>query len=295
MLKILKAGTSLGSDNIGSELAPDKILKTLSPALHEYEIGHRLLKAPIVRGETPQSKERVRNHAKLTELNRQIYNIATGSKGKDDIVLTLGGDHSISIGSMFGSKSVDSDAVIIYIDAHPDCHSPETSPSGNMHGMSLATVLGDSLYDDYQLPKYKYSEVVLLGAKDIDRGEDRYLADHKIKNYGVRDIVAEGIGQIMKRVIKFAGRKPVHVSLDIDAVDVSEAPGTGIINKGGLTYREVRYITEILSTLNIKSIDLVEVNPSKDIKEKTTELAAELIMSLLGYKWTPYEKYIISI
>lgn len=294
MLKIIKAETSLGSDNKGTEQAPEVLLRSgLVDALKHHKINHEILKSPkITRLSETKDKSHVKNHAALTLLNRSIYEMALTSPASKDKILLLGGDHSMSIGSMFATKKSHPNAVLIYIDAHPDCNNPDSSPSGNMHGMSLSTVLGDSLYDDYKFKKYKYNEVVIIGAKDIDPYERHYLKEKKIKVHTIEDIVSDGIGKIMKSVLKFAEGKPVHISLDIDCVDVSEAPGTGIINKGGLTYREIKYVTERLSTLDTKSIDLMEINPKKDKEDKTIALGIELILNLLGGKWSPYEKYL---
>lgn len=293
MLKIIKAETSLGSSNKGAEMTPKILLKNgLLEALHQNKIGYEILDLPKTKKISEASTSMVKNHATLTSLNRSIYDLAVKSKNKDDKVLLIGGDHSASIGSLFATKKSDPKAVLLYIDAHPDCNSPDSSPSHNMHGMSLATVLGDSLYNDYKFPKYKYSEVIILGAKDIDPHERKYIKDKLIKMYTISDIIANGIGEVMKEIIKFVSDKPLHVSLDIDAIDASEAPGTGIVNKGGLTYREIRYITETLSTKNIRSIDLMELNPKRDPENKTLDLGTELIINLLGGKWSPYEKYL---
>jgi arginase len=294
MLKIIKAETSLGSSNAGTELAPAAILKGgLLDALRYNKIDHEILPLLKTKSAIPTKNNLlVKNHSRLTNLNNSIYELAVNNKNPGAKMLLLGGDHSMSIGSMFATKMSHSKAVLIYIDAHPDCNSPHSSPSGNMHGMSLATVLGDSLYDDYDLPKYKYSEVVILGAKDIDPAEREYIDKKKIRIYTMNDIIARGIGDVVSEILKFIKDKPVHVSLDIDSVDVSEAPGTGIVNRGGLSYREIRYATEALSTTDIKSIDLMEVNPKQDEDNKTVNLATELIISLLGSKWSPYEKYL---
>ncbi|MDO8493284.1 MAG: arginase [bacterium] len=298
MLKIIKAETSLGSDNKGSELAPELLLKSgLLNALDANKINYEILELPKIPQPEDSTLRRlnlpaVKNHTFLTALNKSIYDLAVTSKNKNNKTLLLGGDHSASIGSMFATKKSAPKAVLLYIDAHPDCNSPTSSPSGNMHGMSLSTALGDALYEDYKYPKYKYSEIILLGAKDIDSSEQRYIKDKKIKMYTITDVITDGVGSVMKEILKFIADRPLHVSLDIDSVDVSEAPGTGIINKGGLTYREIRYITELLSTKDIRSIDLMEINPKNDENNKTLNLGTELVINLLGGKWSPYEKYL---
>lgn len=294
MLKIIKAQTCLGSDNKGAELAPDAILKMgLLDALKHNNIDSKILSLSKTKSvATIKTNPLVKNHNHLTTLNNSIYELAVSNKNSEDKILLLGGDHSASIGSMFATKTSDKDAVLLYIDAHPDCNTPHSSPSGNMHGMSLSTVLGDALYTDYNLPKYNYNEVVILGAKDIDPYEQDYIKNKKIKMLTVGDIITRGIGEVMKDIRKFIKNKPLHISLDIDCMDVNEAPGTGIINKGGLNYREIRYITESLKTANTKSIDLMEINPKRDVENKTINLGIELVISLLGGRWSLYEKYL---
>ncbi len=294
MLKIIKAETSLGSNNKGTELAPISLLKNgLLDALKYNKTDYKILRLE------PKEKiigfvknPRVKNHKLLTEFNHSIYNTSIKNREPEDKILLLGGDHSVSIGSMFATKKSEPKAVLVYIDAHADSNTPESSLSANMHGMSLSTILGDSLYQDYNLNKYKYSEVIILGAKDIDPPEWKYLRDKKIKVYAMNNIITEGIGSIMNKIISLIKDKPLHISLDIDSIDVSEAPGTGIVNKGGLTYREIKYITETLSTADIKSIDLIEINPKNDVGRKTIDLGIELVINLLGGKWSPYEKYL---
>ena len=296
MLNIIKASTSLGSNNKGTEKAPELLLKGgLIEALNFNKIQYQILTLPKNnKGREEQIKKNtlVKNHLELTAYNHLIYNLATTHQGSTDKLLLLGGDHSVGIGSMFATKTIEPETVLLYIDAHPDSNTPETSLSHNMHGMSLATVLGDSLHRDYKFPIYNYKEVIILGAKDIDPLEWKYIKDKKIKIYTMSDIITEGIGTIIKDILKFISTKPLHVSLDIDSIDTEYAPGTGVINKGGLSYREIKYIAEKISTRDIRTIDLVEVNPKYDKNNKTVLLGIELILTLLGGKWSPYEKYI---
>ncbi len=293
MLKIIKAETSLGSSNGGTELAPDEILKLgLLDALTFNNIAYQLLPLEILGPISVAPNTKVKNHETLTVLNRSIYETAIKTNSAKDITLLLGGDHSTSIGSMFATKKLEPNAAILYIDAHPDSNTPDSSPSGNMHGMSLSTVLGDSLYTDYGFTKYKYNEAIILGAKDIDQYEQNYIKEKSIKMFTVSNVTESGIGEIMTQVLDHIKGRPLHISLDIDSIDVSEAPGTGIINKGGLSYREIKYITEKLSSANICSIDIMEINPQKDVDNKTINLGIELILNLLGHRWTPYEKYL---
>lgn len=288
MLKIIKAGTSLGSFNKGSELAPDVILKNgLKQAFKANKIDFKII------GEIEKQGDKSLNDLDYLKLiNKQIYQFATGKVIKNDQLLTLGGDHSMAIGSMFASKKLEPDSKILYIDAHPDCNDTKNSPTGNIHGMSLSTVLGDSLYQEYRQAKYNYTDVVILGAKDIDDSERRYIKKNKIKMFEIGDVIEKGISEVLNRSLDYLGDNPLHISLDIDSIDKLNAPGTGIKNQGGLTYREIKYVCEKLSKKNIRSIDVVEVNPKLDQKNKTIDLAIELIITLLGGHWSPYDLYL---
>ncbi|MDP4038701.1 MAG: arginase family protein, partial [bacterium] len=286
MLKIIKAGTSAGSFNQGSELAPDAILENgLEKALHTNKIGFEII------GEIEhQTSATARNDIHyLTKINKQIYNFATQNIKSSDRLLTIGGDHSISIGSMFATKALEPKAQILYIDAHPDCNDFTNSPTGNIHGMSLSTVLGDSLYKKFNLAKYSYNEVVILAAKDIDDFERKYITKNKIKMFEMNDIIEHGIGEVLIKTLDYLGNNPLHVNLDIDSIDAMFSPATGIANQVGLTYREIKYVCEKLASNNIKSIDLVEVNPKLDPDNKTLNLAIELVITLLDGRWSSYD------
>lgn len=293
MLKIIPAPTSAGSFNQGSELAPQALLDHgLLKVLKANGLDVQLLE-PITEKKTNQSTSKIRNHGLLTNFNKDLYKLATENIMPTDQLLTLGGDHAISVGSMFATKTIWPEAKIIYIDAHPDCNQPKDSPTGNMHGVPVSTVLGDALYSDYLYPKYDYSEILLIAIKDIDQAEADYLKKHNITAYTISDIVEHGIGWIVSEAMTWANDKLLHISLDIDSIDGSYAPGTGIVNKGGLTYREVKYLTHRLADLHICSVDLVEVNPKSDIDGKTVELAIELIAELLHGDWSPYKRYLM--
>lgn len=292
MLKIFPAETSLGSSNPGTEKAPSLIVKkSLASGLKHNGIGFAL-QEPI-RSKSGNKKEWPHNHSSLVEFNHRLYQEIINKCGLNDIALTLGGDHSVGAGSLFATKLRFEDAVVVYIDAHPDCTGPKTSLSGNMHGMQLATVMGDSLYGDFNYPSYDYKEVFLLGIKDIDPAERDYLHTNHILHVHMDEIIETGIAAALTKISKHIGNKPLHVSLDIDSIDVTEAPGTGIINKGGLSYREISYVARHLANHNIVAIDLVEVNPLRDHDDKTIKLGSELIINLLGGEWSPYTQYML--
>lgn len=293
MLKIIQAGTSLGTlSNRGTELAPLALLSGgLAGALTKNRQNFEILEPIPDHEPTTELKRNLYNLDQLVEFNQALFGQITDQVTDRDKVVTLGGDHSIGIGSLFASKTIWPEACVVYIDAHPDCSSPEETLSGYIHGMPLSTVLGDGLYDRFEHPKYAYREVMIVGAKDIDEAEQRYLARHKIKVYSMDEVIERGIAMVTKEISDKIGHRPLHVSLDIDSIDGQFAPGTGIINQGGFNYREISYLVRHLAELQVRAIDLVEVNPSCDEDNKTVNLGVELIMALLGGEWSPYTKY----
>ncbi|MEI6046819.1 MAG: arginase, partial [Chloroflexota bacterium] len=209
--------------------------------------------------------------------------------------LTLGGDHSIALGSIPGLLRVRPNTALLWIDAHGDFNTPETSPSGNLHGMPLAALLGytrpglpcfDWLHEAQPKPLLTPDRVALVGIRSLDSGERHLLRQAGVHVYSMSAIDRYGIGPIMERALAAINPKEelgYHVSFDIDAMDPREAPGTGTTARGGLTYREGHTILEMLAaTGKLGSMDLVEVNPKLDHDNLTVSLATELIASALG-------------
>ncbi|MBI3633314.1 MAG: arginase [Candidatus Vogelbacteria bacterium] len=295
MIKIIKAKTSLGSNNHGTELAPDTLFRAgLESVLKENSLQFEEV-AVTSKNYSEQKNGYTKNLNQIVRLNKNIFNETLSGLKSGKKTILLGGDHSTAIGSMFATKKFNNRSVVVYIDAHPDLQSPETSKTGNAHGMPLATVLGDSLYPHFtEYKPFKKSEVLLIGIKDIDPAESEYIKKNKIKSLPMEHTTQFGIGATVDELLKWVDKRPVHLSLDIDSIDHEYAPGTGIINKGGFTYREIKYLCKRLSSTNILSIDVVEVNPKKDVGTKTIDLTIELIVNLLGGEWSPYQQYINS-
>jgi arginase len=207
--------------------------------------------------------------------------------------LVLGGDHSIAIGSIAGvsghfrrqGRSVG----VIWFDAHGDSNTPETTPSGNIHGMSLAISMGQGDPDLVRLgghaPKIDGRRVVLIGVRDLDPGERDVLKRSGATVFTIRDVDERGMRDVVTQAIAIAGEgtSGIHVSFDLDVVDPEDAPGVGTAIWGGITYREAHLAMEILSErATVTSLDLVEVNPVLDDRNLTAILAVELTQSLLG-------------
>ena len=205
--------------------------------------------------------------------------------------LVLGGDHSISIGTMAGLKHMTKGKTgVIWVDAHADFNTAQTTISGNIHGMPFAvhTNRGDErLTSIGPSPNLLENKAVLIGARDIDPEEGETLKKSNIHVFTMSDIDEQGFSNIAREAIKLATQEVdfLHVSFDIDALDPKEAPGTGTPVPGGLTYREAHLLMELVyKSEKLTSMEMVEVNPALDTKNNTAELAVGLISSALGKK-----------
>ena len=202
--------------------------------------------------------------------------------------LVLGGDHSVALGSIGGLASVFGAGGAIWIDAHGDLNTPETSPSGNVHGMVLAAVLGlaaDTFASDaWPMPALDPSRVALVGVRSLDQGEKDRIRELGLKVYTMSDVDKLTVERVMRESLAHvAGPGFVHVSLDMDAVDPGVAPGVGTPVRGGLSYREAHLALEIIAESGLAtSLDVVEVNPVFDTQNETGKLAVELAASALG-------------
>jgi arginase len=200
----------------------------------------------------------------------------------------LGGDHSIAVGTVAGVSAPGETLGLIWVDAHGDYNTPESSPSGNVHGMPLAHLLGHGVPElidiGYPGPKVRPENVALIGIRSLDEQERRDMLAGGMQVYTMRDIDELGIGAVARQVLgrlKRASR--IHVSFDLDVLDPNLAAGVGTPVPGGLTYREAHLLMELLAdSRQIGSLDLVEINPILDQGNHTAELAVELAASLLG-------------
>jgi arginase len=203
--------------------------------------------------------------------------------------LVLGGDHSIGIGTIAGAAQDDEELGVIWFDAHGDFNTPETTPSGNIHGMSLAAVLGLGPFADHEwahTPEVSEENVVLVGLRDVDDGERRLIAESDITAYTMSDIDARSAPEVVDEALEIAtgGTDGIHVSLDLDWLDPTEAPGVGTAVRGGVSYREAHIAMEYVAEHHdqLRSMEMVEVNPILDEHNRTAELGCELVASAFG-------------
>lgn len=209
------------------------------------------------------------------------------------VPISIGGDHSLAMGSVSGVSRAARDEGrkigLIWIDAHADINTPETSPSGNIHGMPLAHLLGMGEKTFSRLggfaPKAEARNVCLVGLREVDAEEARNLRKSGIHVFSMQEIDRFGMGTVMEQAIDIASDDTAgfHVSFDIDACDPTGAPGTGVPKRGGLTYRESHLLMELAAdSERLLGLDLVEVNPLEDMQNATAVLAVELISSAMG-------------
>lgn len=210
-----------------------------------------------------------------------------------ELPLVLGGDHSIAIGSIAGVSSFlrerQQTLGLIWFDAHADMNTPETTPTGNIHGMPLAALLG------YSLPKLTHTAgfapkldprfCAHIGARDLDQGERELIRELGIRFFTMREIDERGMSICLDEAIAIASRASggYAVTFDVDALDPGDAPGSGTLVRGGLTYREAHLAMEkIAEAGGMRSLEIVEINTALDINNRTAELGVELILSALG-------------
>ncbi len=229
----------------------------------------------------------------IAEVAAELADRVTTAMRAGAIPLVLGGDHSLSIGSIAGAarwaRENDADIGLLWFDAHADMNTPDTTPSGNIHGMPLAASLG---YGDPALteiagfsPKVRWDKTVLIGARDVDRGERALIREAGIRTFTMREIDEDGIVPVLEEALAIVseGTAGFLVSWDMDFVDPNFAPGVGTAVKGGVDYREGHLALEIVSdTDRMIAMDLVETNPILDEHNRTGRLGMELILSAFG-------------
>lgn len=235
----------------------------------------------------------------IITISNKSADIVGKSVKKGEKIIVLGGDHSITLGNVAGaSKALDGKLGLIYIDAHGDMNTDKTTTTGNIHGMPLAALMG---FGNTRLtslsgfsPKIRKNRMLHIGGKDFDKGELDLIKKEKLNCFTVFDMLSYGLSPLLKKIKELQLKtSKIWVSFDLDVIDKIYAPGVGIPNNGGLTYREIAAITEYIGkTCNVVGLDIVEYNPKKDIENKTAELAIEVAAKLLGSDYSDYTKYL---
>jgi len=294
-ISIIGVPMDLGQSRRGVDMGPSAIryagaierLQALNYNIHD--LGDIPINRP--QQSDPGDGTNLKNLEQVVEANEKLAEMVSGEIAKKHFPLVFGGDHSIAIGSLAGISKYYENLGVIWYDAHGDLNSGETSPSGNIHGMPLAVSLGigheklTNLFGD--APKIKPENIVIVGARSLDPGERDLIRDKGINVYTMHEIDRLGMSRVMEETIHYLKERTdgVHLSLDLDGLDPSEAPGVGTPVLGGITYRESHLAMEMLAEAEIlSSAEFVEVNPILDEKNKTATVAVALMGSLFGEK-----------
>ena len=288
---IIGAALDLGAGRRGVDMGPSAIRYAgLDGRL--ADLGYEYLDRGNVGTAVAEALSVVDEHARflpqIKETCGQIAELVAEAARDGSIPVVLGGDHSVALGTLGGLHEVHGPGGVIWIDAHGDLNSPETSPSGNVHGMVLAAALGlagDRFRGEgWSLPAVAPDRVALVGVRSLDEGERELLKELDALVYTMSDVDRLGAESAVREALAHvAGPGFVHVSLDMDVVDPDVAPGVGTPVRGGLSYREAHLVLELIAESGLAtSLDVVEVNPILDRENETGELAVELVASGLG-------------
>jgi arginase len=297
-IRIIGVPMDLGASRRGVDMGPSA-LRVAGLQSRLKQLGRQVEDIGNVAVPQPEEQHYGEKNAKyLDEISQACKGLAdTVNKSLDEdmVPLVLGGDHSIAVGTTAGaaahfhkqSKRIG----VIWLDAHGDMNTPDSSPSGNIHGMPLAAIMG---YGPPELtgladikPMVEPRSVSLVGIRDLDSKERRLVKDSGVHIFTMRDIDERGMREVMAEAIRFAGDDTagVCVSLDMDFVDPSDAPGVGTPVRGGVTYREAHLALEMIAdSRSMISFELVEINPVIDLHNTTALLGVELVLSGLGKK-----------
>ena len=286
----------LGASRRGVDMGPSALrVAGLQPRLKQLgrqveDFGNIPVRQPE---EQPYGEKKARYLGEISEICKGLAEAVQKALEEDLFPLVLGGDHSIAVGTVAGaaahfnkqSKRIG----LIWLDAHGDMNTPDTSPSGNVHGMPLAAIMGSGPSELTGLggvvPMVEPRNVSLVGIRELDAKERRFVKESGVHVFTMRDIDERGMREVMAEALRFAGDDTagVAVSLDMDFVDPADAPGVGTPVRGGVTYREAHLALEMVAdTRSMVSFELVEVNPVIDLHNTTATLGVELVLSGLG-------------
>lgn len=292
-IAVLGVPADLGGRRRGTDMGPSA-LRYARVRERLAELGHQVTDLGNLHVPVPETLEvgdpRKRYFDAIAGLWRELADRTEAIARSGALPLVLGGDHSLSVGTVAGVRRVYEDLGVMWIDAHGDMNDPETSPSGNVHGMPLACITGDTTPDMLAaLPEglpIAPQRAALVGVRDLDPLEREKIRRSPMAAFTMKDIDEQGIGPVIRRAWEIAsdgGRGWVHVSFDLDVVDPSIAGGVGTPVPGGLTFREAHLAMELLCELGrVVSVEVSEVNPILDTRNQTADLAVGLLSSLFG-------------
>ena len=297
-IRIIGVPMDLGASRRGVDMGPSALrvaglqarIKQLG--LQVEDIGNISVKQPE---EMSYGEKRAKYLAEIADACKDLAAMVEKSLEEGMLPVVLGGDHSIAAGSLSGVashfKKKEKRIGLIWLDAHGDINTPESSPSGNVHGMPLAAAMGYGATELVELqgfkPKVEPQNISLVGIRDLDSQEKKLAKKSGVHVFTMRDIDERGMREVMSDALKYAvdDTDGISVSLDMDFVDPSDAPGVGTPVRGGVTYREAHLAMEMLAdTEAMVSLEVVEINPVIDEHNRTALLGVELVLSGLGKK-----------
>jgi arginase len=295
-IHIIGVPLDLGAGRRGVDMGPSALriagIGDQIAALGRTVVDKGDLPAPIPETQRPADKRKkyVKDIAKVCQ---KLHDIALKSLDAGALPLVLGGDHSLAAGSVAASavwvqRTASRPLGLIWMDAHGDMNTPETTGSGNVHGMPLAALLGNEPAELASIgasPSVLPRHTVLVGIRNLDDQEKEQIRQSGVHVFTMKDIDRDGIARVAERAIALAaeGTGGIHVSFDMDVCDPTIAPGVGTAVKGGLDYREAHMVMEMVAdSRRLVALDLVEINPTLDLRNTTAEFATELALSALG-------------
>jgi arginase len=288
---VIGAALDLGAGRRGVDMGPSAI-RYAGLAARIEELGRAYVDLGNVQTMQPEASkvgdERLRYLEEILLTCRLVADEVAGAVEDGLLPLVLGGDHSVALGTLGGLARERGPGGVLWIDAHGDLNRPETSPTGNVHGMVLAAVMGlggpEFADPGWPVPSVDPSRVALVGVRSLDDGERALLRELNATVFTMSDLDRLGVEHaIEKSLEQVSGSGFVHVSFDMDAVDPDVAPGVGTPVRGGLSYREAHLAMELVAEAGVAgSLEIVEVNPILDRENETATLAVELVASALG-------------
>ena len=297
-IHIIGVSLDLGGNRRGVDMGPSAFRiaglteRLTSLGIRVVDEGDVVAPIPEVKAVGDPSKRYIREIARVCE---KLYRTSLAALERGGLPVVLGGDHSLSAGSVSATADYlrrDGKPLgLIWVDAHGDMNTPSSSTSGNVHGMPLASLLGPEPSELSRIggfsPKVLPEHTVLIGIRNLDATEKEIVRASRVRVFTMKDIDRSGIAAVTEQALAIAGTGTggVHVSFDLDVCDPTIAPGVGTPVKGGLDYREAHMVMEIVADSGLlRALDLVEVNPILDVRNTTALLGTELAASALGQK-----------
>jgi len=271
----------LGADRRGVDMGPSairyaRLRENLEALGVRHYVDHGNVPVPVAESHLAESAKNAKYLPVILAVCAELARLVEDVMRQGGFPIVLGGDHSIAIGTLAGVRRAHGrEPGLIWVDAHGDINTPLTSPSGNVHGMPVSIALEERSI----VPE----RTVLIGLRDVDPGERRRIRELGVRAFSMSDVDRLGMERVMEEAFAVVAGGPLHVSFDMDGIDPTEAPGVGTPVRGGLSYREAHLAMEMVAgSAQLRSLEVTEINPIFDERNRTAELAVELILSALG-------------